>query len=361
MMRITRHDIEQRLSESGIEWHRLELDGGWSVIVSSYGGRLYGPFHGPEAESVNWVPDAFAESETFSALLASRFWNVGGERVWIGPEIRYMIPDRSDYWGSYTMPAGMDPGDHSLHAQTNGVRLSSRFALTSFAAPLGTVMLDVVTSVIVAANPLRQLSDFDARFGGISYAGYTSSVSLTQSSEQAILSESWNLNQVRPGGIALIPTVRWAEVTDYYEAVGNCLERREGGLSIALSGTQRFKIGVKSAQHFGRVGHIRRDEGSGESLTLIVRASINDPSSEYTEEPDFAPGVCGDSVHLYNDDGGLGGFAELEARGRTVGRTAGTTTSNDTFSTWCYRGNVEQLADVAKQLLGMDLPSFSGF
>jgi hypothetical protein len=66
-------------------------------------------------------------------------------------------------------------------------------------------------------------------------------------------------------------------------------------------------------------------------------------------------------VHLYNDDGGLGGFAELEARGRTVGRTAGTTTSNDTFSTWCYRGNVEQLADVAKQLLGMDLPSFSGF
>lgn len=355
-MTISRHDVELRLTETGISWRRLALGGNWSVIVSAYGGRVYGPFESETTQSMNWIPDAFATTASFADLLGSGFWNVGGERIWIGPEIRYMIPDRSDYWGSYDLPTGMDPGEHLLEEDAGQVSLSSRFELTSFLPPLGAVQIEVKTTVSAAANPLRQLSDFESRWGSISYAGYTSGVSVVQTGDRAILSESWNLNQVRAGGVALIPTVPTVEVTDYYEPVGDFLSRPAGGLAIALNGAQRFKIGMKAAQVFGRVGHIRREGTSPDAFTLLVRSFANDPSAEYTEEPDFAPGVSGDSVHLYNDDGGLGGFAELEARGRTVGVRAGRTGSVDHYSTWCYRGSAVQLANVARELLGMELP-----
>ena len=356
-MTICRLDVEQRLTEAGISWHRLKLSGHWSAIVSAYGGRVYGPFESATAESVNWIPEAFATETGFANLLQSGIWNVGGERIWVGPEIRYMIPDRSDYWGSYDLPKAMDPGEHSLEHLSKRVKLLSAFDLTSFLAPLGAVHIDIETTVSAAANPLRRLSEFESRWGSISYSGYTSEVNVMQTADRAILSESWNLNQVPAGGVALIPTAPHAEVTDYYEPVDDLLGRPVGGLAVELNGAQRFKIGVKAAQVFGRVGHFRRTGTSPDVCTLLVRSFDNDPSAEYTEEPDFAPGVQGDSVHLYNDDGALGGFAELEARGRTIGLRAGQTQSVDNFSTWCFRGSAQELAAVARELLGMDLPN----
>jgi hypothetical protein len=267
-----------------------------------------------------------------------------------------MIPNRSDYWGSYDLPPSMDPGEHSLAFRSDRVELLSAFNLTSFLSPLGEVHLDLTTTVSAAANPLRQLSGFESRWRSISYSGYTSEVNILQTGDRVILSEAWNLNQVPAGGVALIPTTPNAQVTDYYEPVGTFLSRPAGGLAVELNGAQRFKIGVRAAQLFGRVGHIRRSGTKPDVFNLLVRSFANDPSVEYTEEPDFAPGVRGDSVHLYNDDGGLGGFAELEARGRTIGQRSGETRSVDHFSTWCYRGSAEELADVARALLGMELP-----
>jgi len=355
-MRITRHDLEQTLTEVGIAWHRVDLQGTSSIIVSSYGGRIYGPFSGADSLSMNWVPDAFGESERLRDMVTSRRWNVGGERNWVGPEIRYMIPDRMDYWGSYDLPSHMDPGTHTLEASDGGVNLTSNFELESYLAPTGTVQFTLDLQVAAAANPLRQLQDFDARFGRTTFAGYVSTVVLSQSSTDIILSESWNLNQVLPGGIALIPTTTTPEVTDYYEPVGDNLSSVSGGVAVKLSGDRRFKIGVKAAQNFGRLGYVRRDVAG--ALVLTIRSFPNDPSAEYTEEPDFAPGVNGDSIHLYNDDGGLGGFAELEARGRTVGQAAGQTASSDRFTTWCYQGTSVDLNKVAHQLLGVGIPDY---
>lgn len=353
-MEINRRQLETALTDVGIAWHRLALEGGSCVIVSSYGGRIYGPFDGPEALSTNWVPDAFGDSGRLRELIDSGFWNVGGERNWVGPEIRYMIPDRADYWGSYDLPSQLDPGKHTLEATTEGVTLTSRFDLESYLAPTGPATFTHIVEVAPAANPLRQLDDFDSRFAAISFTGYASTILLTQSSGAGILSESWNLNQVFPG-IALVPTTSTPTVTDYYEAVGSNLTYATTGITVGLSGAQRFKIGVKAAQNFGRLGYARRDTGG--LLVLIIRQFPNDPSAEYTEEPDFAPGVNGDSIHLYNDDGGLGGFAELEARGRTVGHESGETTSSDLFTTWCFRGTFPELSSVAGHLLGMEIPT----
>lgn len=352
---INRSDVQLRLTEAGIAWHLLDLGDGWSVVVSAYGARVYGPFASEHAPSANWLPDAFGDADAFAALVESGFWNVGGERIWIGPEIRYMIPDRSEYWASYTMPAAIDPGVHSLEVDSGVVRMASEARLESFLAPLGSARFTVGVDVARSAHPLRETPGFATRFERVSYAGYTTTVSLVQDGEIAIPSESWILNQVRGGGTALISATPVAEVTDYYEPVGDQLAAVSGGLAVQLSGARRFKIGVKSAHVFGRLGHV--SVGSDGLITLMVRSFPNDPSNEYTEEPDFAPGVRGDSTHLYNDDGGLGGFSELESRGGTVGLTAGKTASVDRFSTWLFTGSHHDLDQIAWEMLGIHLPA----
>jgi hypothetical protein len=85
---------------------------------------------------------------------------------------------------------------------------------------------------------------------------------------------------------------------------------------------------------------------------LFVRGSHSDPSAEYSEEPDPSPGVRGDSLHLYDDDGGLGGFAEIEARGTPVlGPRPEAVT--DRFASWWFRGRTDDVARVAQDLLGV--------
>lgn len=63
----------------------------------------------------------------------------------------------------------------------------------------------------------------------------------------------------------------------------------------------------------------------------------------------------GDSLHIYNDDGGLGGFGEVEARGRTTGYGTERTTSTDEFASWWFFGPSPLIDDVAGHLLGVGL------
>lgn len=348
----TRGDVAARLSEAGIAWAEIPLGGGRDIIVSALGGRVYGPFTpGSEGTSANWVPAFFGSREEFARFRASGHWNVGGERHWIGPEIAFMIGDRADYWGSYVLPPAMDPAEYRLVTVPGGVRLETAMELRSHLPGAGSVRLTLAVEITPAAHPLRYLA---GGTGATSYAGYSSAVELTVDGPSGQQAESWNLNQVPGGGTALIPAFSEVEVTDYYEPVGENLRRIPGGVAVDLPGDTRFKIGFAAAQISGRLGHLSAADSAGRH-TLTVRNFPNDPSSDYSEEPDFST-HRGDSLHLYDDDGGLGGFAELEARGHGVGGQDGQTRSRDRFTTWSFWGTPAELAPVAQTLLGLSLP-----
>ena len=345
--------IVARLDEHAIEHHTLTLADGSLLLVSQRGARIYGPFRGASAGSENWVPLAFTDAEAFSALIESGHWNIGGERMWIGPEIQYMIPDRADYWGSYLLPAAMDPGQHALESDAEGARLTSRFTLDGYNLGSGTVDLEMSISVRPAAHPLRFTQAYTDGLNAVAFAGYTERVALGQSAGPPLVSESWNLVQVRLGGQVIIPTIPGAEVTDYYEPSAGWVESLPGAVIARVTGDRRYKIGVKAPHTHGRVGYFR--ESAGGQASLLVRNFANDPSSVYAEEPDFAHGVRGDSIHIYNDDGGLWGFGELEARGRTIVGETGRAVSADEFTSWWFFGPVEQMELVSTQLLGASL------
>jgi hypothetical protein len=344
--------VEGRLTAAGVPFERIAVGADAVVVVSSYGGRVYGPFFGG-GPCENWLPDAFGSDPAFAALLDSGAWNVGGDRLWVGPEIAYMIPDRTDYWGSYTMPPSLDPGAHALSRAGDEATLHRTVELESSTAPTGPVRIDLRLRIRPAAHPLRHLRGDAAPVAGVEYAGYTTEVRLGLDSGGEHEAESWVLNQVRGGGTALVAASPGVQVTDYYEPVGGLLRAVTGGVAVELTGADRFKIGFAAPHVTGRVGHLHRADDDPEGdVVLFVRSSPVDPSAEYSEEPDPSPGVRGDALHLYDDDGGLGGFAEIEARGTPVlGPRPDPVT--DRFTSWWFRGPVADVARIAQQLLGI--------
>ena len=187
---------------------------------------------------------------------------------------------------------------------------------------------------------------------GVSYAGYRHGVALamTGSNDREAQCEAWTLCQLEPPGTILVPCTVGTEYQDYYEpADSSCLRFVEGAVAFSLTGNRRYKVGLRSPHLLGRVAYLKP---AGSQSELFVRNFLNDPSSEYVEEPDGLPGCRGLSFHVYNDGGVFGGFGELECNGRTVGAHTGRTENHDEFGFWYFRGPKERILDIGRILIG---------
>ncbi len=107
---ITQLQIIARCEENNIPYAVLSLQDGATIVVTQRGARIFGPFLAPDAPSLNWVNAAFGSTSAFRTFLSEGIWNLGGERVWIGPEIQFGVRDRTDFWNSLVVQNAMDPG-----------------------------------------------------------------------------------------------------------------------------------------------------------------------------------------------------------------------------------------------------------
>jgi hypothetical protein len=127
-------------------------------------------------------------------------------------------------------------------------------------------------------------------------------------------------------------------------------------IRFRLTGTRRYKVGLRAAHTFGRLGYLNSDPEGGRAY-LVVRNYFNNPSSVYSEEPAHLPGARGDSIHVYNDGGMFGGFGELEVQGQTIGGQTGLSSITDRHIIWIYEGPQERIGRIAEHLLGLDSPA----
>jgi hypothetical protein len=136
--------------------------------------------------------------------------------------------------------------------------------------------------------------------------------------------------------MVVVPVSPRVELTEYLEPSDSSVERRHDHVRVHITGDRRYKVGIKAAHLFGRLAYLTRlDDGRA---CLIVRNYFNDPSTPYIEEPPQTPGRWGDSVHIYNDGGALGGFGELECFGQTIGGDTDRTASSDPMAVRRTRG-----------------------
>lgn len=345
--------VLRALRARGVAYGLLDLSDGYRLVVVGHGGHALGPFNASGA-SVLWLnPAAWASERTYSQFVEEGQWNVGGERLWLAPEIRFTVGDRSDFWGAYVVPPDMDPGNYQLEAAGLTVSLVGEAALPRFNPVEGDIRLHIKRSYRPAPNPLRHLKTFAQLSDGVAYAGYFHDVTIdmrSPSGEAAV--EAWTLAQLVPDGTLIVPATPGVEFEDYYEYEpidDKHLQITPGAALLAVTGRRRYKVGFRSPHLTGRVGFFKRCPGG--QAELIVRNFFNDPSSDYVEEPAHRVGCRGLSVHVYNDGGVFGGFGELECNGRTIGGTS-SASGSDAFSFWFFTGAEDKVRRVSEVLLG---------
>jgi hypothetical protein len=353
--KISYQQVVTRLEENDLPFGELALQNGVTIILSQHGGRIFGPFLSKEGESIFWTSDVFAGPDKFRAFLDSGSWNIGGDRMWIAPEIQYHVPDRNDFWGSVFWPAQVDPGTYSLEQPEPGQwRLSQDMTLQAYNLASGQKELHLDRLIRQVEDPLRNVTGYRDLVDGVLFAGYEQVVTLSDAKRDDIVSEAWSLIQLHPGGVLVIPASPRVEYTDYYEPVDESLQTIcPDHVRLKITGDRQYKVGYKAAQVFGRLAYYNHlDDGRA---YLIVRNFFNNPSAPYAEEPDHTPGCRGHSIHVYNDDGNAGGFGELECNAPTIGGETGRSSSTDELVLWLYVGAPEKVKEICLHLLGIEL------
>lgn len=349
---ITWQQAVARLQENNLPFASFALQNDITLLISQHGGRIFGPFLSPESESIFWMNPAWADPAAFRRFLDSGDWNQGGDRVWIAPEIQFNIQDRTDFWGSYELPAQMDPGQYRLDQPApDRWRLRMGLTLTAYNLASGQKQLSLERIIRPVADPLRHLPGYESLLAGVRFAGYEQAITLAETQADRIMSEAWSLVQLNPGGELLIPASPQVEYSDYFEPVDDSYQAFDGHhIRLKITGDRRYKVGYQAAHTFGRLAYC--NQLAGEQAYLVVRNFFNNPAAPYIEEPPDQPGRRGRSIHVYNDGGGFGGFGELECNGQTIGGSTGRSVSVDQMVLWLYVGPPEQIQAIALHLIG---------
>lgn len=353
--RVSFQQVITSLEKNNQSYTTLILQNGVSLIIPQRGARVLGPFLASDSESIFWLNQAFAHPDSFKQFLNSGDWNLGGERVWIAPEIQYLVRDRADFWGTIRVPEQMDPGNYSLdQLGSQQCRLVQSLTLSAYNLASGQKELHVERFIKPADDPLRYLSNYQTLIDGLTFAGYEHTISLSETSLDNKMSESWDLIQLNPGGQLLIPASPHVEYSDYYEPITPTFQSiYPNHVSLRITGDRQYKVGYKAAHVFGRLGYFNQlDDGRA---YLIVRNFFNNPAAPYLEERAAWPGQRGHSIHVYNDDGALGGFGELECNGQAIGGDTGRSAAADQFVLWLYVGAADKVRKLIPHLLGLEL------
>lgn len=346
-------EVINTLKCNNIPFEILTLSGDWKIIVSSHGGHIYGPFSAGCPEGIFWMSEGMSEPEASRNMIESKSWNTGGDRVWIAPEIQFNIRERARFRETLKTPVAIDPGGFRLARQEDIISLSQEIGLSSHNTVNGMIDIRFRQQILKASNPLRKADTYTKLMEGMEYCGFEQIIDLDCSGDPGIFAEGWDLLQIKPEGRLYIPMYQVSRGTDHYEAVGDMEVIGNNGVFLNITGKQRYKIAYKSVHVTGRIGYL--SDSDDEDSYLIIKNFPNNPSCMYSEEPPLQPGNRGYSVHIYNDDGNSGGFAEMECNLYTIGQPTGLSCASCRVSTWIFAGNKKKLGEITALLLGCNM------
>ena len=338
------NELMRRLEQAGAEQHLLPVSRQFSVLTARRGGRILGIYENGKDENLLWTAPQLEKDEEAESFLKSELWNVGGDRLWFGPEIRYSVGDREHFWQTLHTPETIDPGAWEM--SRDGQEMQQKVTIAPRDGTAGEAEFSVRKSISPCEDPLRNLPDGQELRKGVDFGGFHQTVSV---SGQGTCVEPWSLLQVMPGGKIYIPMYTPEAGTDYYEPAAAFETVQEHCAVLEATGCNRYKVGYHAAAVTGRLGYTCRWNGR---YCLLIRSFPNDPSGLYEEEPPLRPGVKGFSVHVYNDGGPENGFAEIECSLPALFGSGGRTCAADTISTWIYTGEKNQLQQIGNRLLG---------
>ena len=346
--------LAENIAKAGKEVLTIGGEGGSSVLVLPYGGRVIGLFPPRGGENFLWTSPALGSPETARALLDGAGWvNTGGDRTWLAPEIDVFLPDYPKV-DRYVQPRALDPGEYRVAAAgRSAARLAARISLV-LSRSKRKIDLELTKEVVPAPSPLRREADL-ADLGGAAYAGFRlrTTLEIIGDGEAAGPVGIWSLLQLPHGGDLLVPTYGRTSPRVYFGTV------RPEDLAVSdrlvrwrMRAEGEHKIGLRAASVTGRAGYLHP---IGRGLwDLVVRSFSVDPSGEYVDVPASAPDDLGYAFQACNVASGLGRFSEMEHHAPAIGKGTGRSRGEDLSTVWAFRGSEGALRAIARRLLGKE-------
>jgi len=326
--------LEDILKQAGQESICLED----KVLVLPFGGRILGLYPAPDCNAL-WVSPDLASAESARALIAGEGWlNLGGQRIWISPEVETNITDPKRLWDTYEVPKAMDPGAYEVMERADhSVTIASPMTLR-FHRHDCDVSLHVKRTVAVLADPPVDLP------AGVSFAGYvqTSTLSGVDVGE-GCRPGLWNIIQVSGGGQIVIPVA--ADADPRALIAKPVFEREADRIRCTVATDESFKFSLRADDSRGRMACLNT---TGLSPALVVcRFPVLDPS-RYADVPADDLEDTGHMQQVYVDDGNLGGFGEMEYHAPALAPGKSVT---DRGEVWAFAGPAHVLEDLLEKIL----------
>lgn len=325
------------------------------LVVLRRGARMLGVYPDADDDNMLWTtPDLLDAESAQSRFADGTAWNTGGDRTWLSPEFEYNIADVHDLWNTYSVQAVVDPGEYRFTRSD-----ADAAALSQLASPQayysGTPHpLEIAKSFRTIPDPLLHLRGADgndvdpAAYAYVGYETATRCRSLDPGKRAPV--SIWQLAQLPAGGQLLVPTYGTAQVSRFFGAEDSARMRIEPGLvRFSIDARESFKASIKAPYATGRMGYYRLL--GPERATLFVRQFAVRPSAAYGDA--FFPnlGDTGHCAQVYNDDGTLGDFGEMEHHSPLLDRFGGTLLE-DVNETYAYAGAVDTIGRIRRVLLG---------
>ncbi len=330
-------------------------DGPQIIITPGLSARVLGAaIDGANDENLMWVDESVLDGSMFDK--EPRFWNAGGLRTWTAPEDLFFVNAEKDA-DSWFVPSELDPRPYEL--------ISKSATEASFKADIDLPANIGKTYHITLKRDITLLTAPPADAGKLSsaieYMGVAKTHSLTNRGDLVIGEDLpyvclWSLLQINPAGTTMVPVKDGVDpksaYREYFNPLGDRLSIANNIISIKIDGKYRLKIGVRPDAAGEGIAFLR-DNKDGTGI-LFVKEFPVDPDGVYVDKPWGKPSDYGDAVELYNDDGNMGGFTEIECHGPAQ-RLAKGESQTHSLELHMFRGPLEELKTIGASLLGADL------
>jgi hypothetical protein len=217
-------------------------------------------------------------------------WNLGGDRLWLGPERDWFWAGTArDDLSRHRVPAEIDPGNWDLvHQRPDGIDLVLSATLVD--RNTGELTSVLVERHVTVLADTRYVAEYE-----------TETVLQVQSGHPVDL---WSIVQVPLGGRLEIGVTGEFSFRDHltFPVDPSRFSCTPDTATIDLSGKNMSKFGVISSVATGLLRYTMPG--------LVIERHIEvQPGGDYRDGPYH---LTGDVIQIFEDDGHYGGYAELE-------------------------------------------------